>query len=71
MLDNATPIPRTNLVFICGNDFPSRMEGHPLVDWDAPPVEYKAPHDLQVVEMFLNEGESLIDKIYDSLWAGI
>ena len=32
MLDNATSIPRTNLVFICGNDFLSREEGHPLVD---------------------------------------
>lgn len=71
LLDNATPIPRTNLVFICGNDFPSRKKGHPLVDWEAQPSDYKAPHDLQVVEVFLNEGEALIDEIYDGLWRGI
>ena len=70
MLDNATPIPRTNLVFICGNDFASRKQTSPLVDWEAQPADYKAPHDLQVVEVFLNEGEVLIDEIYDGLWRG-
>jgi hypothetical protein len=68
MLDNATPIPRTNLVFICGNDFSSRKKGHPLIDWNARPADYKAPHDLQVVEVLLNDGEVLIDGLYDTLW---
>jgi hypothetical protein len=70
LLDNAIPIPRTNLVFICGNDFASRKKGHSLVESQNKPADYKAPHDLQVVEVFLNEGEVLIDEIYDSLWAG-
>lgn len=70
MLDNAMPIPRTNLVFICGNDFSTRKKGRTLVDWEARPAHYTAPHDLQVVEVFLNEGEVLIDGIYDGLWKG-
>lgn len=70
MLDNAAPIPRTNLVLICANDFPTRGEGNPMIDWEAKPTAYTAPHDLQVVEVFLHEGEKLIDDIYDSLWSG-
>jgi hypothetical protein len=71
LLDNATPIARTNLVLICGNDYPARGKHVPHVDWKQKPNEYKAPHDLQVVELFLSEGEKLIDEIYDCLWNGV
>lgn len=62
-------IPRTNLIVIAGNDVPSRETAHPLIRWTPVPDEYTAPHDLQVVELILNDGEELIDRIYDALWA--
>lgn len=68
-LRNAKPIPRTNLIFIVGNDVPSREEAMSLIPWDETPADYTSPHDLQVVEMILADGENLIDQIYDSLWA--
>ncbi|MFS2099541.1 hypothetical protein ACCC97_11305 [Variovorax sp. Varisp85] len=71
LLDHPTPIPRTNLVLICGNDYPSRGKGVPLIDWNSKPAEYKSPHDLQVVELFLTEGDKLIEDIYDCMWSAI
>jgi hypothetical protein len=62
------PIPRTNLILIAGNDVPTRDEGHSLIPWEEVPEEYLAPHDLQVVELILNDGGDLIDQIYDALW---
>jgi hypothetical protein len=41
-----------------------------LIDWEAKPAEYTAPHDLQVVELIVSDGEMLIDQIYDCLWNG-
>jgi len=70
LLDNATPIPRTNLVLICGNDYPSREKGVPVIQWDPKPSEYTSPHDLQVVELLMNDGEKLIEDIYNCLWSG-
>lgn len=70
MLKNPTPIPRTNLVFICGNNFSSRKPGKSLVESKMKPTEYTSPHDLQVVELILSEGEKLIEAIYDCLWNG-
>lgn len=70
MLKNAAPIPRTNLVFLSGNGAAKREEGDVLIEWEDKPAEYTAPHDLQVVELILSNGEWLIDKIYDSLWNG-
>ncbi|QQO17928.1 aminotransferase [Bradyrhizobium diazoefficiens] len=67
---NPVVVPRTNLVVIVGNDVPSRGgEGHSLIPWKKCPEDYKAPHDLQIVEVILNDGEHLIDAVYDSLWA--
>ena len=68
MLRNPISIPRTNLILIAGNDVPSRGERTPLLHWEKAPEEYAAEHDLQVVELILNDGGDLIDKIYDALW---
>ena len=68
VLRGAKPIPRTDLVLIAGNDVPSREKAHSLIPWKETPSEYTAGNDLQVVEVILNDGEELIDAIYDSLW---
>ncbi len=68
LLRNPLPLPRTNLVLISGNTTPMREEGVAWVEFDSVPSEYAATHDLQVVELFLTDGEKLIDKIYDALW---
>ena len=68
VLRDAVPIPRTNFVLIVGNDVPSRKQATSLIPWELPPRDYTAEHDLQVVEVVLNDGERLIDEIYDSLW---
>ncbi|NJI24190.1 aminotransferase [Aeromonas veronii] len=67
-LRNPAPMPRTNLILIAGNDVQSRGERTSLIPWEETPEEYTAPHDLQVVELILNDGGVLIDQIYDSLW---
>lgn len=66
---NAEPLPRTNLIMISGGDVPSRTAKTSLIPWEAVPEEYKVPHDLQVVELILKDGEDLIDGVYDALWA--
>lgn len=66
---NAQPLPRTNLIMISGGDVPSRESKHPLIPWDKVPEDYTALHDLQVVELILNDGDDLIDGVYDALWA--
>lgn len=68
MLRNPQPLPRTNLILITGNDVPTREKAHSLIPWEATPPEYTASHDLQVVELILNDGGDLIDQIYDALW---
>jgi hypothetical protein len=68
-LKNPLPLPRTNLVLISGNTTPKRGKGVAWVESKSVPKEYTAPHDLQVVELFLTEGESLIDALYDALWS--
>ncbi|MDO8039568.1 hypothetical protein [Janthinobacterium sp. SUN137] len=70
MIKNNEPIERTNLVLISGNGAARREAGEPLIAWEKAPDEYKAPHDLQVVELILSNGEDLIGRIYDSLWDG-
>lgn len=61
-------LPRTNLVLIAGNAAATRKKLSVLVPWETPPPDYKAPHDLQVVELILENGETLIDGLYSSLW---
>lgn len=65
----AEPLPRTNLVLISGGDVPSRTTKTSLVPWEELPEEYTAPHELQVVELILKDGDDLIDGVYDALWA--
>ena len=62
-------LPRTNLVLISGNGARRRRRGECLIPWEELPEEYTAPHDLQVVELILEEGGDLIDEVYSSLWA--
>ncbi|MBQ0216458.1 hypothetical protein KAH39_03955 [Alcaligenes faecalis] len=59
---------RTNLVLIVGNGSSKREELTCLVPHDAPPPGYTASPDLQVAEVVLKDGESLIDALYTSLW---
>ena len=61
-------VPRTNLVVIAGNAAATREKLSVLVPWETPPADYTAPHDLQVVELILENGEALIDGLYSSLW---
>lgn len=68
LVRDGVPIPRTDLVLIAGNDVPSREKNHSLIPWEETPREYTAGNDLQVVEVILNDGEELIDAIYDALW---
>lgn len=70
LLKTAEPIPRTNLVLLCGNGSTKRKEGQALIEWEEKPAEYTSPHDLQVVELILTDGEKLIDEIYGCLWDG-
>jgi len=67
---DAPILPRTNLVLISGNDTPNRETANSLIPWETIPSDYLAPHDLQVVELILQDGETLIDGIYSSLWNG-
>ncbi|MEM9013409.1 MAG: aminotransferase [Pseudomonadota bacterium] len=65
---NGPPLPRTNLILICGNGARRREKGDYLIPWEEWPEEYTAPHDLQVIELVLEEGADLIEQIYSSLW---
>ncbi len=38
------------------------------MDWEDAPEEYEAENDLQVVEVYLNNGGDFIDTIFDNLW---
>ncbi|EJC64762.1 hypothetical protein Rleg5DRAFT_1533 [Rhizobium leguminosarum bv. viciae WSM1455] len=69
VLRNPVPIARTNLILIAGNGKAKRGEGEALLTWKTIPEEYTSPHDLQVVELILKDGEDLIDEIYNLLWA--
>ena len=68
-LRNAVPIPRTDLVVIAGDKGARRHAGHALLPTDAPPAEYTAGRNLQVVEIVLEDGCTLIDQLYNELWS--
>ncbi len=68
ILDNAPPLPRTNLILIAGNGARDRKALDVLIGWEEALEEYTAPHDLQVVELILTDGEALIDGLYSTLW---
>ncbi|KZX64221.1 aminotransferase [Stutzerimonas frequens] len=60
---------RTDLVVISGNGAASRDTGDSLIGWQEIPQEYEAGRDLQIVEVILKDGDSLIDSLYGSLWS--
>lgn len=63
------PIPgRTNLIVISGNGAKRREAYDCLIPYEEPPEEYALPHDLQIVEIILEDGENLIDQLYATLW---
>lgn len=68
LLENAQPLPRTNLILIAGNAANDRKALDVLINWETAPKEYTAPHDLQIVELILNDGDALIDGLYSTLW---
>lgn len=68
-LNNVEEIPRTDLVVLAGNASSGRESGEYFVDWPNKPAEYEAGNDLQVVELVLNEGDELVDEIYNTLWS--
>ncbi|SFH27973.1 hypothetical protein SAMN04488020_10986 [Palleronia marisminoris] len=71
MVLGQTPHPeRTDLVVICGNGAASRGTAEPLIPFKAPPAEYEAGRNLQIVEVILADGEDLIEALYASLWGG-
>ncbi|MBR1001199.1 hypothetical protein [Bradyrhizobium liaoningense] len=61
-------LPRTDLVFVAGNRSATRARGATFLPNAAPPPEYVAGRPLQVVELVVENGVDLIDKLYSSLW---
>ncbi len=61
-------LPRTNLIVLAGNGGITRENGMPMVIADSPPAEYTSPADLQVVEVIFDQGEAMVDQLYDDLW---
>ncbi len=69
LLHGAAPLPRTNLLMVVGNRTSSRKNGVSFIPADKAPTGYEVRSvPLQVVEVVLNEGESLIETLYSSLW---
>lgn len=68
LLIGAAPLPRTDLVFVAGNRAARRNPGDAYLPVGAPPPEYTAGRPLQVVELVLEGGVQLIDRLYQSLW---
>jgi hypothetical protein len=69
LANGGPPVPRTDLILIVGNDDEDREQKTSLIPWEKMPVEYKAGNYLQVVEVIIDEGEKLIDDLYQTLWA--
>lgn len=68
LLNEPAAIPRTDLILMAGNSGKRRKSKEVLVGWEEMPNEYTAGHDLQVVEVYLQNGAELIDELYGSLW---
>ena len=62
------PPPRTDLILIVGNGAKRRSKGDVLFDYRGIPADYKAGNDLQVVEVILDGGETLIAELYSTLF---
>lgn len=68
-LKQPRPVSRTDLVLVAGNSPASRKPGEANVVQATRPAEYPASRDLQVVEVFLRDGDEVIKNLYDSLWS--
>jgi hypothetical protein len=68
ILRSPEPLPRTDLVIIVGNGGARRNPMECQLPNERMPEEYTAGHDLQLVEVYLEKGEDLIDALYQSLW---
>ncbi|WP_346897555.1 aminotransferase [uncultured Roseibium sp.] len=69
LLIGAAPLQRTDLVFVAGNRAARRQPGDAYLPLNAPPPEYTAGRQLQVVELVLEGGVELIERLYASLWS--
>jgi hypothetical protein len=65
---NPAPVERTDLILLAGGSAKKRKKATPLLPWEDVPPEYKAGRDLQVVEIIIDDGDTLIDTIYENLW---
>lgn len=70
LLIGAAPLPRTDLVFVAGNRAAQRAPGTAYLPVAAPPPEYTAGRPLQVVELVVEGGVDLIERLYHLLWGG-
>jgi hypothetical protein len=68
LANEAPPLERTDLILLIGNNPARRAEGEATVGWEDIPEEYTAGNDLQIVEIYLKEGETFINELYQSLW---
>lgn len=68
-LQNPAPLERTDLILLAGGGAASREQGTSLLEQEKKPVEHLKDRDLQVVEIILDDGDDLIDALYDSLWS--
>lgn len=66
---NPKPLPRTDLIIVVGTGSATRDEMECLLPFDSVPPEYTAGNDLQLVEVVLKEGETLVDALYASLYS--
>jgi hypothetical protein len=67
-LKDPDPLPRTDLVIVSGNPGKTHEPNVCFLPFEGPPPEYKKGNELQLVEVHLQDGETLIDMLYDSLW---
>lgn len=70
LLIGAVPLPRTDYVFVAGNKAAERDLGQTYLPVAAPPAEYVAGRELQVVELVIEDGSPFIERLYASLWGG-
>ncbi|MBA8906053.1 aminotransferase [Aminobacter ciceronei] len=67
-LENPDPVDRTDVILLAGGSAASRNVGESLLDWENKPIEHTKDRDLQVVEIILSDGDSLIDALYEGMW---
>lgn len=71
LLLGTVPLPRTDLVFVAGNRAARREPGTAYLPVTAPPPQYTAARSLQVIELVIEGGVDLIERLYDSLWGDV